>query len=335
MPFDSAKLRVAPGEHDPLSRHRADSKLGFGDKDDAVNELAATLPELRELHDRLNAQRTWALLIILQAMDAAGKDGIVKHVLTGFNQQSCHVTSFSAPAGDEVAHSFLWRTTTPLPPRGHIGVFNRSYYEEVLVPRVHPEYLAYQRLPPECVRHDVTDPAAGRKSSSKSNSRALSTRKLSPTALSHPPPAFWQHRLDDMNAFERHLVRNGTRVVKFFLHISRDEQKRRFLARIDDPSRNWKFSPSDVRDRGFWAQYHHAYSEVLTQTSTPWAPWYVIPADHKYVARLAVAKILRQELRELNPQYPKLDTAGRQALHKAEKALRKEHRECNPKEREF
>jgi PPK2 family polyphosphate:nucleotide phosphotransferase len=327
MPFDPADLRVAPGAHDPLRHHRPDTGLGFGGKDDAVEALADLLPELRSLHDRLNAQRTWSFLIILQAMDAAGKDGIVKHVLTGFNQQSCHVTSFSAPVGAELAHTFLWRCVAALPARGHIGVFNRSYYEEVLVPRVRTEYLAYQDLPPPCLRGDITDLGQGGKRMETEDSFAefeakLEARNSKPPSL--PPPAFWQARLDDINTFERHLARNGTRVVKFFLHLSQEEQKKRFLTRIEDTARNWKFTPSDVRDRRYWDNYHHAYSEILTTTSTPWAPWYVIPADHKYVARLAVAKILARELSKLHPQYPRLDKAGRKALVKAKKELEKE-----------
>jgi PPK2 family polyphosphate:nucleotide phosphotransferase len=325
MSFDPADLRVAPGALEPLRHFHPDAGLGFGGKGDAVEALADLLPELRSLHDRLNAQRTWSFLIILQAMDAAGKDGLVKHVFTGFNQQSCHVTSFSAPVGAELTHTFLWRCVAALPPRGHIGVFNRSYYEEVLVPRVRTEYLAYQRLPPPCLRGDITELDAGTEKKNRAFdefSAKLEARNSKAPAL--PPPAFWHARLDDINAFERHLARNGTRVVKFFLHLSREEQKKRFLTRIEDTARNWKFTPSDVRDRRYWDNYHHAYSEILTTTSAPWAPWYVIPADHKYVARLAVAKILARELRELHPHYPRLDQAGRKALVKAKKELEKE-----------
>ena len=330
MAFDPADLRVAPGAPEPLRHHDPEAGLGFGGKPDAVDALADLLPELRSLHDRLNAQRTWSFLIILQAIDAAGKDGIVKHVLTGFNQQSCHVTSFSAPVGAELTHTFLWRCVAALPPRGHIGVFNRSYYEEVLVPRVRTEYLAYQSLPPPCLRGDITDlPHHGKKIAEAGSKKVfdefnakLETRNAKPTLS--PPPEFWRARLDDINAFERHLARNGTRIVKFFLHLSRDEQKKRFLTRIEDTARNWKFTPSDVRDRRYWDNYHHAYSEILTTTSQPWAPWYVVPADHKYVARLAVAKILAHELGELHSEYPRLDHAGRRALAKAKRQLEKE-----------
>jgi PPK2 family polyphosphate:nucleotide phosphotransferase len=247
-------------------------------------------------------------------MDAAGKDGIIKHVLAGFNQQSCHVTAFSAPAGDELSHTYLWRCMAATPARGHIGVFNRSYYEEVLVPRVHPEYITAQRIPGACVSDDIT--------TLKSRGSAKSLRNHNPTA--HPPPEFWQSRLDDINAFERHLVRNGTRVVKFYLHISRGEQKRRILQRIEDPARNWKFAANDLRDRHYWREYEHAYSQLLTQTSTPWAPWHIIPADHKYIARLAVARVLRAELDSLHPQFPRLDKHGRKTLAKARKILEDE-----------
>jgi len=331
MPFDPTDLRVLSGAHEPLRHHRPDLNLGFGDKDEAVEALAELLPELRSLHDRLNAQRTWSFLIILQAMDAAGKDGIVKHVLTGFNQQSCHVTSFSAPVGTEVAHSFLWRCTMPLPARGHIGVFNRSYYEEVLVPRVRTEYIPYQRLPVPCLHGDITatkqGAGSGEHGARTAKAFAEYDEKLKdshgkPPKL--PPPEFWHARLEDINAFERHLARSGTRIVKFFLHLSREEQKRRFLTRIDDKARNWKFSPADVRDRRHWEQYHHVYYEILTTTSTPWAPWYVIPADYKYVARLAVAKVLEHELALLHPKYPRLDKQGRKDLAKAKKILLQE-----------
>jgi PPK2 family polyphosphate:nucleotide phosphotransferase len=324
MSFDPADLLVLPGSHEPLHQHRPNATLGFGDKNDAVETLAETMPELRSLHDRLNAERTWSFLIILQAMDAAGKDGIVKHVLTGFNQQSCHVTSFSAPVGGELAHSFLWRCTMPLPARGHIGVFNRSYYEEVLVPRVRTEYIAYQRLPAACVAGDITDGRTGEAHSRKAFKAFNKHLGAVAKAPAVPPAAFWCARLDDINGFERHLARSGTRVVKFFLHLSREEQKRRFTARIEDPSRNWKFSPADVRDRRYWQQYHHAYSEILSTTSQPWAPWYVIPADYKYIARLAVAKILVHELGLLQPKYPRLDEHGRRELAKARKILEKE-----------
>ncbi len=326
MPFHPSQLRVNPGDPDPLRHHRTDATLGFGSRDTAQETLAELLPQLRELHDRLFAQRTWSLLVILQAMDAAGKDGIVKHVLAGFNQQSCHVTAFGPPAGAELSHTFLWRCVAALPARGQIGVFNRSYYEEVLVPRVHPEFLGPQRLPGSC---ETADPTSGGKArthaahapSQRAPSLAHSPRKVN---LDFPSRAFWQGRFDDINAFERHLVRNGVHVVKLYLNLSLTEQKKRFLLRINDPARNWKFSPNDVRDRHNWADYHQAYSEMLSATSTPWAPWHILPADHKYVARLSSALILQHELRALHPQFPRLDPAAKMDLAKAKKLLEKE-----------
>jgi PPK2 family polyphosphate:nucleotide phosphotransferase len=317
MPFHPSQLRVPHATPCPLDLHRPDASLGFGDKDDAADALEDLRPQLRDLHDRLYAERSWSILVILQAMDAAGKDGIVKHVLSGFNQQSCHVTAFSAPAGAELTHDFLWRCVIHLPARGEIGCFNRSYYEEVLVPRIHPEFLTPQRIPARCLHADITAP---NHKSLRPNSK-LKTRN---SKLPHASPAFWQARFDDINAFERHLTRSGTRVIKLFLNVSQEEQKRRFLQRIDDPSRNWKFSPNDVRDRKDWNKYMDAYNTLLSATSTPWAPWHILPADYKYVARLAAAHILAHELRALNPQYPKLDPFARSALKRARKTLLKE-----------
>jgi PPK2 family polyphosphate:nucleotide phosphotransferase len=314
MPFHPSSLRVPFGTPQPLAHHRPDSTLGFGDKDDATDALEDLRPQLRELHDRLYAERTWSLLVILQATDAAGKDGIVKHVLSGFNQQSCHVTAFAAPAGAELTHDFLWRCIIHLPARGEIGVFNRSYYEETLVPRIHPEFLVPQRLPTPCLRADITAPNAKLKSP---NRKPQTVNRKLPC----PHPSFWQARFDDINALERHLTRSGTRVIKLFLHLSREEQKRRFLQRIDDHTRNWKFSPNDVRDRRDWDKYNDAYNTLISATSTPWAPWHILPADYKYVARLAAAHILHHELRALNPQYPKLDPSNRKSLAKARKML--------------
>jgi PPK2 family polyphosphate:nucleotide phosphotransferase len=316
MPLHPDTLRVPPGAPEPFRHHHPADTLGYNDKAEAQILLAELLVKLRALHDRLYAESRWSLLIILQAMDAAGKDGIVKHVLSGFNQQSCHVTAFRPPAGAELSHSFLWRCQLPLPARGEIGAYNRSYYEEVLVPRVHPEYLPPQRLPTACLAGDNTTPAALKKSAAEPRSP-----KSHPPA---PPAAFWQARFADINAFERHLVRNGTRVLKFFLNLSREEQKRRFLARIADPVRNWKFQPNDARDRRNWRRYQQAYADVLSATSTAWAPWHIVPADFKYVARVAVAEILHHELRALNPQFPRLDQRGKAGLVRAKKALERE-----------
>jgi PPK2 family polyphosphate:nucleotide phosphotransferase len=318
MPFHPAKLRVPHGLAHPLSHHEPAASLGFGDKGDALDALAEVLPELRELQNRLFAERTWSVLIILQAMDAAGKDGIVKHVFSGFNQQSCHVSAFSAPAGSELTHDFLWRCAIRLPARGEIGVFNRSYYEEALVPRIHPEFLTPQRLPAPCLATDITATHPAKKTPRSKRPAPRSAK------LPAPDQSFWQARFDDINAFERHLVRSGTRVVKLFLHLSRAEQKRRFLTRINDPSRNWKFSPNDVRDRADWDKYTAAYNTLISATSTHYAPWHILPADHKYVARLAAAHVLHYELAALHPQYPKLNRADRSALKRARKLLLKE-----------
>jgi len=331
MPFHPSQLRVNPGDPEPLRHHRTDATLGLGDRATALQKLADLLPQLRELHDRLYAQRTWSLLVILQAMDAAGKDGIVKHVLAGFNQQSCHVSAFGPPAGAELSHTFLWRCVAQLPARGQIGVFNRSYYEEVLVPRVHPDYIGPQRLPGACLAADPTR-AANAKHLAAAKPIADGPKPAAPNPkpktrnakLDFPSREFWQGRFDDINAFERHLVRNGTHVVKLFLNLSPEEQKKRFLVRINDPARNWKFSPNDARDRRNWQDYHQAYNEMLSATSTPWAPWHILPADHKYVARLAAGLTLQHELRALHPQFPRLDPAAKHDLSRAKALLERE-----------
>jgi PPK2 family polyphosphate:nucleotide phosphotransferase len=227
--------------------------------------------------------------MILQALDAAGKDGTIKHVMSGVNPQGCQVFSFKKPSAEELSHNFLWRCTRCLPERGRIGIFNRSYYEDVLVVKVHPELLEYQRLPP------------GKRGKS-----------------------FWKERYDDINAFERHLVRNGTIILKFFLNVSRQEQKRRFLERLDRPEKHWKFSASDLAERAFWDQYMEAYEEALRSTSTAWAPWYVVPADHKWATRTVVADILSAAICALDLKYPEVTEQQRQALAEARKRLENE-----------
>ena len=235
--------------------------------------LRAALEEevdtLRDLQRRLWAESRTAVLLVFQGMDASGKDSTIRHVLTGVNPAGCRVVSFGPPSSEELAHDFLWRCVSKLPRRGEIGVFNRSWYEEVLVVRVHPERLASQRLP--------WRPAG---------------------------ETLWQHRLESIRDVERHLARNGTVILKFFLHLSRDEQKRRFIDRIDRPEKNWKFDDADVAERAHWHAYQHAYEQALRATSVPWAPWYAIPADHKPFARLEVAKTLTAALRQLNPTFP-------------------------------
>jgi PPK2 family polyphosphate:nucleotide phosphotransferase len=242
---------------------------GLG-KDEARAQRAADIERLADLQDRLYAEGRSALLVILQGLDASGKDGTIKHVMSGVNPQSVTVTAFKQPTDAELAHDFLWRTQVALPPRGRMGVFNRSHYEEVLVVRVHPELLTGQGI----------DPAHAER------------------------PAFWQERFEDIASWERHLTRAGTRVVKFFLHVSKAEQRRRFLARFEDPDKHWKFSAADVGEHSYWDAYQRAYQAALSATSTPQEPWYVIPADHKWFLRTAVASIIVEHLSDMDPQYP-------------------------------
>ena len=241
---------------------------------------------LADFQDMLYAQDRWAVLLIFQAMDAAGKDGTIKHVMSGVNPQGCQVFSFKKPSDDELDHDFLWRCLRSLPERGRIGIFNRSYYEEVLVARVHPEILEAQKLP-----------------------RELVTKRV------------WEERFESIRTFERHLARNGTVVLKFFLHVSKAEQERRFLARLDEPEKNWKFSPSDVAERRHWKAYQRAYEDAIRATAADHAPWYVVPADHKWFTRLVVAAAVVDALAELGLAYPKVDAAKRKALAAARRTL--------------
>jgi PPK2 family polyphosphate:nucleotide phosphotransferase len=258
-------------------------------KKDARSLLQGGIQRLAAVQDRFYAQNTYALLIVIQAMDAAGKDSVIKHVMSGVNPQGCQVSSFKQPSAEELDHDYLWRTTRALPRRGIISIFNRSYYEEVLVVRVHPELLERQRLPPAAVKGNL-----------------------------------WKRRFDEINAYEQYLVDNGIVVLKFFLNVSKKEQKRRFLERIHRPEKNWKFSASDVRERAHWEAYMDAYEDTINATSTPTAPWHVIPADHKWFTRLAVAAVLVNKLEELNPSYPELPEAQRRALREAEVLLNSE-----------
>ncbi len=242
--------------------------------------------ELNELQTLLYASDRHALLLIFQAMDAAGKDGVIKHVMSGVNPQGTQVFSFKHPSTEELDHDFLWRTTRSLPERGRIGIFNRSYYEEVLIVRVHPEILQGERLPSEASEHGI-----------------------------------WEQRYRSINDLERHLHRNGTRVVKFFLHLSKDEQRQRFLDRIDDPNKNWKFSSADVKERQYWPQYMEAYEACLSATSTDNAPWYVVPADDKQNARLIVSKIVVETLRDMKMSLPKTDVTRQKELQKIRQVL--------------
>ncbi len=249
--------------------------------------LQQGIARLEKLQERLYAQDRWGLLVILQALDAAGKDSTIKHVMSGVNPQGVQVSSFKVPSPQELDHDFLWRGVLRLPERGCIGIFNRSYYEEVLVVRVHPAILEGEKIPPELVDARI-----------------------------------WTRRYEDINAFERYLARNGFPILKFFLNVSKKEQKRRFLERLDEPEKNWKFSIADVREREFWSAYRKAYQEAIAATSTPWAPWYVVPADHKWFTRLVVAGAIVTELEKLELRYPKLDKAKRKEVLAARRALR-------------
>ncbi len=255
-------------------------------KDDAKKLLKDSIEKLAELQERLYAHNRWSVLLVFQAMDAAGKDGAIKHVMSGVNPQGVQVHSFKAPSEEELDHDFLWRIAKALPERGRIGIFNRSHYEEVLTVRIHQEYLARQRLP-----------------------EALTGKKI------------WQQRFDDIRAFERHLARNGTLVLKFFLNVSRDEQRKRFLERIDEPAKNWKFSMSDVSERKLWPKYMAAYEEAIRQTSRDDAPWFVIPADNKWFTRLAVAGAVVGAMERLDLAYPTVEGAALTALQEAKEAL--------------
>ena len=260
-------------------------------KDEAEALLQAGVEEMRELQDKLYAQDRWAMLLIFQAMDAAGKDGTIKHVFSGVNPQGCVVHSFKVPSEQELDHDYLWRSSIRLPERGHIGVFNRSYYEEVLVVRVHPELVARERVPAKPAGEHL-----------------------------------WKKRYKDISAHERYLTRNGIVVRKFFLHVSRAEQRRRFLARLEDPQKNWKFSPRDVEERRYWKQYQRAYEEAIAATASEDAPWYVIPADNKWFTRLMVGAAVIEAMKGLDLSYPKPDRATRSALRAARRKLLAEER---------
>lgn len=282
-PFKVAKgrsFRLADFDPDD-TRHLSDE-----DKPRAKEMLQAGVEALAELQERLYAQDKWAVLLIFQAMDAAGKDSAIKHVMSGVNPQGCQVFSFKAPTSEDLDHDYLWRCLKHLPERGRIGIFNRSYYEETLVVRVHPELLARQKLPPQLVGKHI-----------------------------------WQERFEDIRNFEQYLTRNGVIVRKFFLHVSKKEQRRRFLARLDTPEKNWKFSEADVQERAHWKEYQDAYEDMIRHTATKDAPWYVVPADHKWFTRLVVAAAIIDAVGSLNLQFPKLDAAKIRELAAARKAL--------------
>ena len=280
-------LRVRPGTKVDLAKDFDPRATGdYVRKKDAAAMLATGVARLASYQSRLAAQDTYALLVVLQAPDAAGKDGTIKHVMSGINPQGVSVDSFKVPSARELSHDYLWRYAISLPARGRIGIFNRSYYEEVLVVRVHPENLDRQRLPPSTRTGDI-----------------------------------WQRRFREINDWERYLVDNGIRIVKLFLNLSNEEQRRRLLARIDTPEKNWKFSPADATEREHWNDYQRAYSEVLSHTSTRWAPWHVIPADRKWFARLAAAGVILHELMRIDPQYPSVGKEKLRELHEIRSRL--------------
>jgi len=285
----SNKFRIENGKHFRLKDYDPGETGHWKSKDHATETLQERVARTAELQDLLYAQDNWSLLLIFQALDAAGKDGAIKHVMSGVNPQGCEVSSFKTPSFQELQHDFLWRTTRQLPERGHIGIFNRSYYEEVLVVRVHQEALNNEKIPSSLVSKHI-----------------------------------WDERFEDIRCFERHMARNGTVIRKFFLHLSKKEQKKRFLDRLDEPEKNWKFSASDVRERECWDDYQDAYEDMIRNTSTKEAPWYVVPADNKWFTRLVISTVVVDTLESLKLEYPKVDTAKRKELGAAKQGLLKE-----------
>jgi PPK2 family polyphosphate:nucleotide phosphotransferase len=272
-----------PGDFDPGAR------FGVRKKNDGARLLTRGVELLAEYQARLAAQDTYGVLVVLQGMDAAGKDSTIRHVMSGVNPQGVHVSSFKVPSAEELGHDYLWRLDRRLPARGEIGIFNRSHYEEVLAVRVHPEDLNREKLPPESQDHGV-----------------------------------WQRRFREINDWEHYLTDNGIRLVKLFLNVSKEEQRARFLQRIDQPEKNWKFSAADIRERQYWDEYQHAYAQMLTHTSTQWAPWHVLPADRKWLTRICAAAVIAQALIDIDPRYPVSDAATRQELMQARAELEAE-----------
>jgi PPK2 family polyphosphate:nucleotide phosphotransferase len=285
----SKPYRIDHGKKFRLKEFDPGATAHIQSKEHAKELLEKSIAEMAELQDKLYAQDRWAVLLIFQAMDAAGKDGAIKHVMSGVNPQGCQVYSFKAPSSEDLNHDFLWRTTKCLPERGHIGIFNRSYYEEVLVVRVHSDILKNERLPDELVSKKT-----------------------------------WEERFDDIQNFERYLSNNGVVVRKFFLNLSKAEQKRRFLGRLETPEKNWKFSAADVRERECWDDYMTAYEEMIAATSSSRSPWYVVPADNKWYTRLVVAAAIVDTLQELKLAYPKVDPEKRKQLQAARAELQKQ-----------
>ena len=280
------KYRVESGKHFRLKDFDPADTGHCPSREYAEEALQQGIASTVELQDKLYAQDSWAVLLIFQAMDAAGKDGVIKHVMSGLNPAGCQVYSFKVPTETELQHDFLWRTTCSLPERGHIGIFNRSYYEEVLVVRVHPDILKTEKMPSSLVGKKI-----------------------------------WDERFEDIRCFERHMSRNGTVIRKFFLNLSKKEQKARFLARLEHPEKNWKFSAADIRERQCWGDYQDAYEDMIRNTASEEAPWYVVPADNKWFTRLVVSTVLVDTLESLKLSYPKLDPAKRKELEAAKKEL--------------
>lgn len=280
------KYRIDHGKHFRLKDHDPADTQNIKSKEGAAKVLREGVEHLAKLQDKLYADDKWALLLIFQAMDAAGKDGAIKHVMSGVNPQGCQVYSFKSPSSEDLDHDFLWRTAKCMPERGRIGIFNRSYYEEVLVVKVHPEFLQTQRLP-----------------------QKLITKKI------------WDERYEAIRDIERYLTRQGTIIRKFFLNVSKKEQKKRFLSRLDEPEKHWKFSDADIRERSFWNDYMQAYEDMICETSTPEAPWYVIPADNKWFTRIAVAAAIIDALDSLKLSYPTVSAEKLKDIEAARKHL--------------
>ncbi len=287
----SKPYRVDNGKKFRLKEFEPDDTSGVKSRKQAEKVLPLGIERMVDLQDKLYAQDRWAILLIFQAMDAAGKDGVIKHVMSGVNPQGCQVYSFKQPSAEELDHDFLWRTNKCIPERGRIGIFNRSYYEEVLVVRVHKEMLEREKMPPSLVTKNI-----------------------------------WNERFADINAYEQYLSRNGVVIRKFFLNLSRDEQKRRFLKRLDEPDKNWKLSSADVAERERWPEYMTAYEEMIQHTATPHAPWYVVPANNKWYTRLVVAAAIVHAMDDLNLHYPTVDADKRKELKAARAALEHEGR---------
>ena len=289
--MNTKKFLVPEGKKFDLKKHQTDYTGDYSDKHAAVEDLRKNVERLAELQDVLYAQSNHALLVIFQAMDAAGKDGAIKHVMSGLNPQGCEVTSFKQPSAEEIDHDFLWRSMKRIPERGRIGIFNRSYYEDVLIVRVHPEILRLSQMP-EKLENDKN---------------------------------IWKKRFEQIRNFEEYLAENGIHVLKFFLNVSKTEQKNRFLERIETPEKNWKFSATDAKERGFWDDYMKAYADAMQNTSTKNSPWYAIPADKKWFSRVAVSEIIIKKMESLNLQYPTISETQRQSLLEAKEILESEN----------